>query len=95
MPAKVLTDTEVRLLRERAAAGLDDRTLASAFGITRGQVTKLRTGQRRTDAGGPITRIPRGLPTLRHLRVEVERLREENAELRAKLDSVTPTLDSP
>ena len=51
-----LSAAEVVALRERAAAGEDDRSLALAFGIARHSVVAIRTGTRWPEAGGPITR---------------------------------------
>lgn len=49
----VLTDVQVRELRERHVAGEPIGALADGAGITRASATQLVTGQVRVDAGGP------------------------------------------
>lgn len=49
-----LTAEDVRLMRERRAAGARQRDLARDFGITDGQVSMIVRGIRWAEAGGPI-----------------------------------------
>lgn len=49
-----LTAEDVRLLRERRAAGARQKDLARDFGITCGQVSMIVRGLRWAKAGGPI-----------------------------------------
>lgn len=49
-----LSDDQVRVLRERYAAGEDGTALAVAFGVPFQRVYKLLRGETRRDAGGPI-----------------------------------------
>lgn len=135
---RILSDEQVRDLRERAARGETDLSLALTFAITDYAVCAIRTGTRRPEAGGPITvrkrptskllreRIKRGLergetyvqiaerekcstatvgrvahPVIGYrrfeglerqvaeLRADFDRLREENAALRAVVESVS------
>jgi hypothetical protein len=53
-PRRVLTDAQVRDIRERAAAGELNTAIAASYGITRRYVTPLIRGHRRVEAGGPI-----------------------------------------
>lgn len=53
-PQTRLTDADVRLLRERRAAGAAQIDLAEQFGISQGLVSMIINGHRRIEAGGPI-----------------------------------------
>lgn len=52
--AEKLTADQVRIMRERRAAGARQKDLARDFGVTDGQVSMIIRGIRRADAGGPI-----------------------------------------
>lgn len=52
---RVLTDEEVRSLREEAAAGGHHGLIAERYGIARGYVSILATGRARLEAGGPLS----------------------------------------
>ena len=53
---QVLSDDQVRLVRERYAAGESTPVLAEAFGYRPKYIYAIVTGERRQEAGGPITR---------------------------------------
>lgn len=53
-PRSVLTDAQVRELRELRAAGANQYDLAERFGISQALVSNLVRGLRRPEAGGPI-----------------------------------------
>lgn len=53
---QVLSDSQVREIRGRYAAGEDAETLAGLYGYTKKYVHAIVSGERRQEAGGPITR---------------------------------------
>lgn len=55
----LLTDEEVRELRQRRAAGELVKDLAAAYGLPIQTVSALTTGRRRPDAGGPLSAATR------------------------------------
>ncbi len=70
-----LSDKAVRKLRERAARGEPDVELAVAFGVSAHAVCAIRTGVKRTTAGGPLTRRARP-PATKLLRERIARALE-------------------
>jgi len=52
--ARVLTDDEVRAVRERYAAGEDGTALAVVYGVPMQRVYRILRGETRRDAGGPM-----------------------------------------
>lgn len=57
-PQSKTSDTDVRLMREKFAAGATTVALAAEYGLTRGGVWQIVKGSLRLAAGGPIA--PRG-----------------------------------
>lgn len=55
-PARVVTDEQVRAIRQRYAAGESSKRIAPDFGISASHVRNLAVGRFRAAAGGPITR---------------------------------------
>jgi hypothetical protein len=51
---RMLSDEQVRSLRERYAAGEDGTALARAFGVPMQRVYKIIKGETRAGAGGPV-----------------------------------------
>lgn len=51
---RVLTDEQVRELRELRAAGAPQSELAKRFGVSQAQVSRIVLGRQRRNAGGPI-----------------------------------------
>lgn len=49
-----MSDDDVLLIRERAAAGATGRTLAQQYGVSEGHLTEIIRGRRRSGVGGPI-----------------------------------------
>jgi len=50
-----LDDTQVRIIRERRAAGESRRALAVSYGISELHISRIVQGLNRIDAGGPLT----------------------------------------
>lgn len=51
---RVLTDAEVRLIRERRAAGASQDDLAAQYGVSASMVSQIVNGKKRAAAGGPV-----------------------------------------
>lgn len=49
-----LSDDQVRMIRERAAAGAAGRDLAEQYGVSASLITMIVRGTKRASAGGPI-----------------------------------------
>jgi hypothetical protein len=53
-PATVLSDEQVRIIRERRAAGAPQQDLADQYGVSDGLISMIVRGLKRADTGGPI-----------------------------------------
>lgn len=53
---RVLTDEQVRKIRELYASGATQQLIAEEFGVTQGHVNRIVLGLQRAAAGGPIKR---------------------------------------
>lgn len=58
--AHVLTDSDVREIRERRANGARQKDLARQYGVSEGWVSGIINGTKRPEAGGPIVRKDSG-----------------------------------
>ncbi len=87
----VLSDEQVRALRNDAANGVDDANLAATYGLTVASVRGLRLGHRRKGAGGPLTKTrPDGTPKskLDALRARLKKAEARISRLEAALEAV-------
>lgn len=64
-PAARLSESDVRTMRERRAAGELVRVLATDFGISKRMVSLITTGKSWANAPGPITEAVKGRPRKR------------------------------
>lgn len=51
---RILTDEQVRKIREMRAAGAPQSELAEMFNVSQAQISRIVLGRQRRDAGGPI-----------------------------------------
>lgn len=51
---KILTDEQVRKIREMRARGAPQSELAELFDVSQAQISRIVLGKQRKEAGGPI-----------------------------------------